>query len=677
MSLPTSIHPFLITGNDANQYKIANSLRFRQSNSAYLSRTPSSSGNLQKWTVSVWLKRAGLSSRQNIFGGGSGSYDVNELNASNQLSGGSNYPGGYTTSAYWRDPSAWAHWVFRWDSANADQTLRWRVYVNNSLQTLSWSSGYPTQNASTSWNSTNPQGIGGFIYSGTLYCDLYMAEFYNIDGQSLDPSSFGQTDPLTNQWVPKRYTGTYGTNGFYLPFNDATSTTQNLLPYSEQFNQASYWGGSNISYTSNSVAAPNGDTAADTCAATATGSSYGNALTNITFSAGQTYTFSMYAKAGTASCFGLHIQPSYPDRISAQYNLSTGTFIGGIVPGGTTSTFVTGGMQFVGNGWYRCWLTATTAAGTGLVYFGPLNTITTPSTDPFNNTIGNSVYVWGAQLQAGAVPGPYTLTTTSAISTAELSIGADNSYGLSSWNNWRSSGISVTSGVTYDVMRDSPTAYDDGGTGRGNYPVLNPIDSGGANSLVWGNLYFLTQTGVGNMITKNSTLWATSGKWYFEVTVSNGSATSVMNTGAAGLMAYDPASTSPTRGGGVGYGSNDFMWRYDGYKVTSGTATAYGTAVNGNNDVVMIAYDHEGGKIWFGKNGSWFASGNPAAGTNASFDLGYAELRFKPSIQSIHGGGGTATNLVNFGQQPFAYTPPTGFKALNSYNLSNPSLPLV
>jgi len=242
-------------------------------------------------------------------------------------------------------------------------------------------------------------------------------------------------------------------------------------------------------------------------------------------------------------------------------------------------------------------------------------------------------------------------------------------------NHWQAINFSTTStSTTYDLMVDSPTnvftsATDIGGVVPGNYATLSNLVPQTNSSLTDGNLQWFNQSGVSTSYAKPASFWG-PGKWYFEVTVTNGSATSVMDTGAIGVMVYDPATTYASRS--IGYGSNDFVWRYDGNKVNNGTATAYGTAVNSNTDVVMCAYDTSNNTVWFGKNGTWFASSNPATATSPAFtDSARSQLEylFKPIVHSTHGGGGTAVNVVNFGQRPFAYTPPTGFKSLCTTNL--------
>jgi hypothetical protein len=84
----------------------------------------------------------------------------------------------------------------------------------------------------------------------------------------------------------------------------------------------------------------------------------------------------------------------------------------------------------------------------------------------------------------------------------------------------------------------------------------------------------------------------------------------------------------------------------------------------------MIAYDADAGKFWYGKNGTWFASGNPASGTNEMFSSVSVSGQAMFFASSAYNSSDLGT--WNFGQRAFAYTPPTGFKALNTANLSVP-----
>ena len=69
----------------------------------------------------------------------------------------------------------------------------------------------------------------GVVLNNGNYFGGYLAEFNFIDGQQYDPSYFGETNVLTGQWNPKKYTGGYGTNGFYLNFSDNSGTTATTL----------------------------------------------------------------------------------------------------------------------------------------------------------------------------------------------------------------------------------------------------------------------------------------------------------------------------------------------------------------------------------------------------------------------------------------------------------------
>jgi len=96
-----------------------------------------------------------------------------------------------------------------------------------------------------------------------------------------------------------------------------------------------------------------------------------------------------------------------------------------------------------------------------------------------------------------------------------------------------------------------------------------------------------------------------------------------------------------------------------------GTIVAYGSFVGSSGSVVMIAYDPTNGNLWFGENGSWFASGNPATGASPSL----TGVTGTAIVAAAGSGSGSNTFDYNFGQQPFTYNAPTGFVALNTYNL--------
>ncbi len=234
---------------------ISKSLRFNSADSAYLNRTPASAGNRQKFTWSGWVKRTNLSSNFGIFAASDGTQNNEFLlyfapgdtiyiqqTVGGTVSGQINC----VTNAVFRDPSAWYHIVLSIDTTQATSTNRLLVYVNNVSQSFS---SYSVGSSINTWiNNTNAHAIGR-RGDNSLYLSAYLTEINFIDGQQLTPSDFGLTNPQTGQWIPKKYTGTYGTNGFYLNFKDATSTTTLGYDYSGNANN---WTTNNFSVTAGS-----------------------------------------------------------------------------------------------------------------------------------------------------------------------------------------------------------------------------------------------------------------------------------------------------------------------------------------------------------------------------------------------------------------------------------------
>jgi len=233
-------------------YTIENSLRFRSSASAYLSRTFGTPTENKKWTYSAWVKRGSLGVHDPLLGvylGGS-DFFLLAFAPDNKLffyyiNGATDY--GKTTTAVYRDPSAWYHFTFVYDSTDATPADRMRLYVNGErVQSFSADYGNLPLNAGSYVNGASPHTIGYRADTGAFF-DGYMAEVNFIDGQALDPSSFGEYNEDTGVWQPVAYEGTYGNNGFYLPFSDATNTTTLVADSSGNGND---WTPNGISLTS-------------------------------------------------------------------------------------------------------------------------------------------------------------------------------------------------------------------------------------------------------------------------------------------------------------------------------------------------------------------------------------------------------------------------------------------
>ena len=213
--------------------KIQRSLRFNRGDNALLTRTFSSAGNRRTFTLSCWIKLSGTGEGNsgaffsgNKSGTGFAKFMFRddgriELNTSEtSLSDSSQL----RTTAHFRDSFSWYHVVVAYDTTQGTASDRVKLYVNGTQITDFGTNTLPPQNHEVSINVDGEHQIGNQV-GASNYLDGYLAEYNFIDGQALDPTYFGFTDGQTGIWMPKRYEGTYGTNGFYLDFSDNTSTT--------------------------------------------------------------------------------------------------------------------------------------------------------------------------------------------------------------------------------------------------------------------------------------------------------------------------------------------------------------------------------------------------------------------------------------------------------------------
>jgi hypothetical protein len=240
-----------LTGNNilagssgqATGYAIDQSLRFNDDDGTYLSKAaPGAAGNLNNWTLSVWLKRGqttGLLSgswEYQFFGQGDASSnpvssmsfsdyssDANKLVVSLYGTSDSNLVCKWSSDPLYRDHSAWYHVVIKWDNTQSAAADILKVYVNGQVVSGTFGTS-PSNGTTTVVNKDFKQFLGKYVYNTQPnWWDGYMAEYHFIDGQSLTSASFGETNSDTNQWVPIKYEGTYGTQGWYLNFSDSSS----------------------------------------------------------------------------------------------------------------------------------------------------------------------------------------------------------------------------------------------------------------------------------------------------------------------------------------------------------------------------------------------------------------------------------------------------------------------
>lgn len=173
----------------------------------------------------------------------------------------------------------------------------------------------------------------------------------------------------------------------------------------------------------------------------------------------------------------------------------------------------------------------------------------------------------------------------------------------------------------------------------------NPSDKGTGVTLAGGNLQY-SNNAAGTQAVVRSVYSVTAGKWYWEVTVTASPGASTMSTGVGnGSLALSQDLVNGVNG-----------WSYySGGDKANAAQSAYGNSYT-NGDVISVALDMDAGKIWFAKNGTWQASGDPVAGTNAAF------TNVTGTIFAANGANANWTSTANFGASAFSYTPPVGFK---------------
>ena len=225
--------PFVIlpTNSASGGYDITNSLRFNSGSSDYLNRTLTTPTSAYIGTFSHWIKRSVLGGAMGTFSAwdnGGTSTNRAYLNLNSDTIYFYDEPSGMiiNTNALYRDVSAWYHIVIAWDTTQATASNRVKVYVNGTQESSFQTATYPAQNTTLQFNTSGRRfGIGCLAIgsSAALFFDGYVSETYFIDGQQLTPTSFGETDTDTGIWKPKAFSGTYGTNGFYLQFKNSAS----------------------------------------------------------------------------------------------------------------------------------------------------------------------------------------------------------------------------------------------------------------------------------------------------------------------------------------------------------------------------------------------------------------------------------------------------------------------
>ena len=223
------INSFLYPGASGPvAHEVDNSLMFDDSGIDSLTRTQSA-GNRRTFTLSFWVKRSGLGSDEAIFNinngtnpyariyfNDNGSFHIDDYDGSQDTD--------LRTTRVFRDVSAWYHIVIAYDTTQSTASNRIKLYVNGSQETSFSTETYPAQNFDTEYNN-NSQVLEIGDYNNDDSFNGYLSEVVMIDGTALAPTSFGEFDSDSpNIWKPIDVsTLTFGTNGFYLDFENSSS----------------------------------------------------------------------------------------------------------------------------------------------------------------------------------------------------------------------------------------------------------------------------------------------------------------------------------------------------------------------------------------------------------------------------------------------------------------------
>ena len=627
MSIPGSASPlfFQAAAAAAAPAVATKSLRINRADSAHLTRTPSSAGNRRTFTFSAWVKRSHISTALDpcaIFSAGGSSpwgqisftTDGNKNHLDVSFTAG--VSSGTRTSAQFRDVSAWYHIVVAVDTTQATASNRIKMYVNGVQFTDMGNTNYPAQNFDTQFNNTNVHRIGANGNSSAAeFLGGYIADVHFIDGSALDATSFGAFDS-NGVWQAAAYSGTFGTNGFHLKFDDASSDSALGTDSS----------GNSNTFTVNNL---NAATAAA-----------------VDYSTGQV----TGSESGFVSGYG-------PDKM---FDGSLSTLTDQVDTGGTgeagylywnpsTAISVSSKLRIYGR-WY------VSSIGNQYLISDEVSINGNSYTAPGDGTTSNQWVDLSSYLSSNSITSITNIsfrsnpTSSNRLDPAIAAIEVDNTILVNS---------AATDG---DVLFDVPTngSQSDTGSGgevSGNYAVFNALEDaalGGNASLSNGNLQI---DGSSSEQFRPATIPVSSGKWYFEIVQSAGT------DFGPGVWAYPLASPSSQF-----YQNENYRYNSNGgmYNESSLQASYSSFAVG---DVIGTALDMDNGKVYFSKNGTWQNSGDPAAGTNPAATGLTGQWVFGASTN-----GNSTTLTANWGQKSFSYSAPSGFKALCTTNLPTPTI---
>ena len=216
-------------GSVSTGYDIDNSVKLEPDNSESFNKTFGSAGNRKTWSYSCWIKKTELFSSN---GGAliSAYPDVNnrlkiafsqyKIQVFGKVSGSTTV--NVRTNRLYRDTSAFYHILVVFDTTQGTAANRVKIYTNGVLEDSFDQTTYPSQNNDEEIGNSSAHYIGQRGDGSSDFYAGYITEINYVNGQALAPTDFGEFDSDTGIWIPKAYSGSYGTNGFYLDFADAS-----------------------------------------------------------------------------------------------------------------------------------------------------------------------------------------------------------------------------------------------------------------------------------------------------------------------------------------------------------------------------------------------------------------------------------------------------------------------
>ena len=630
MSSLGSPNPLLIGG--AKDYEIERSLRFNAGDSPVLTYTPTVDGDRKKLTWSFWWKRSKIDSAE---------YMITAFNDTNtdriavtsdnqlhiELKNGNATEAEFHSKRLFRDPSAWYHIVVAFDTTQATASDRIKAYVNNERITEWDTNDEISQHYYMDGFNTLSKAHDIGAYSGGSGSHSGFCNTYLADIIFIDGI----------QSTPSDFGETHEKTGQWVPKKyEGTYGLVGTGSYhtgSQVTGSAAFFGGFNLF---------DGD--------------LNTSCGPISLSTDNSITFT--PTTGIAYSSSIRI---YAYGAGSGYDI-TNTFE---LNGGSPVTFAgdAGTNSFI-------WVDVASGSGT-------LTSLKVRLQRPGTSYVRwAAIEIDGTILKTNGVNG-YHLNFSDNSNTTAATLGKDSS---GNGNNWTPNNFSVATGIGNDSVEDTPT---------NNFCTLNILGSGIDGSgcdISQGGLYVARNSGSNRFM--DSTFTLSSGKWYWEAKTGS-SISDYPRIGIWNRGGYQNRLNYPGEGNS-GVASDDHVrgWGANGTSFGASGDSASGLPTFSTSEVLMFAMDMDSGKIWFGKDGTWYTDDNSTTTTAAAIAAGTAtpkfadlksgaETQFRQSEKGwtpiAHMNSGDTWEF-NFGSRPFAHTPPAGFKSICTKNLPEPDV---